>query len=53
MKCLGIDFNSIRMRITIGLLAAGALVVFVTAFSGFVIFEKPWWERSAPTVPMY
>lgn len=40
MKCLGIDFNSIRMRITIGLLAAGALVVFVTAFSGFVIFEK-------------
>ena len=40
MKCLRIDFNSIRMRITIGLLAAGALVVFVTAFSGFVIFEK-------------
>ncbi len=40
MKRLGIDFNSIRTRITIGLLAAGALVVFVTAFSGFVIFQK-------------
>ena len=39
-KKSGIDFNSIRTRITLILLLAGALIISATAFFGFKIFEK-------------
>lgn len=35
-----IDFNSIRGRIIMAVLAAGIMVIFVTAFAGFKIFER-------------
>lgn len=39
-RWLRVDFNSIRTRITLILLVAGALVIAVTAFAGFKIFEE-------------
>lgn len=37
---LKVDFKSIRTRITLILLTAGALVITLTAFAGFKIFEQ-------------